>query len=163
VVPTTTQSATTTQAPTTTAAPLQTVIETVASFDPFGEAGENDEMLPNLVDRDSDTTWRTETYQAPLETIKPGLGIVLEVRGSPTTLSLVGFTEGTTFELRWADDSPSELDGWERILTARSPEGTAVLTLPSRIDGSWLIWITGLPEAEPGSYSSSISEVRFSP
>jgi hypothetical protein len=163
VVPTTTESATTTQAPTTTAAPLQTVIESVSSFDPFGEAGENDEMLPNLVDRDSETTWRTETYQAPLETIKPGLGVVLSVRGSPKTLSLVGFTEGTTFELRWADGSPSGLDAWERILTARSPEGTAVLTLPSRIDGSWLIWITGLPEDEPGSYSSSISEVRFSP
>ena len=33
----------------------------------------------------------------------------------------------------------------------------------SAISVGWLIWITGLPEAEPGSYSSSISEVRFSP
>jgi hypothetical protein len=163
VVPTTSLSSTTTQAPTTTAQAEQTVILAVTSFDPFGEAGENDALLPNLTDRDSATSWRTETYQAPLAGIKPGLGIRFEVRGTPATMTLVGFTTGTSFELRWSQDGPDDIDGWERIMSARSPEGVAVLTLPARVDGHWLLWITGLPEVEPGSYSSSISEVRFSP
>lgn len=163
VVPTTSLSSTTTQAPTTTAQAEQTVILAVTSFDPFGEAGENDALLPNLTDRDSATSWRTETYQAPLDEIKPGLGIRFEVRGTPATMTLVGFTTATSFEVRWSQDGPDDIEGWERVMTARSPEGVAVLTLPARVDGHWLLWMTGLPEVEPGSYSSSISEVRFSP
>jgi hypothetical protein len=134
-----------------------------ASFDPFGEGGENDQDIPNVVDGDPATSWRSERYRDPLSLQKPGVGIRFEVAGTPTFVELIGLSPGTEFELLWAPDPIDDLTGWDRVITATAPPGTASFTVPERIDGYWLLWMTDLPGQSDGSYFAELAEVRFLP
>ena len=155
--PTTTVVATTTIPP---VAPV-TVLG-ASSFDPFGEGGEGDTLIPNLFDNDSSTTWRTERYQDPLPLLKPGVGVRFEIDGEPRRVELFGLAPGTVFELFWSGDPEAALGDWERIAGAQAPPGTTSVDLPSRSNGYWLVWMVDLPRQSDGTYSSSIAEVRFS-
>ena len=96
--PATTVVATTTIPP---AAPVTVLGAT--SFDPFGEGGESDTLIPNLFDDDSSTVWRTERYQDPLPLLKPGVGFRVEIEGEPSRVELFGLSPGTDFELFWSE------------------------------------------------------------
>ncbi len=163
VPPTIPSSATTTSqlTPGTTLVSTPVTITSVASHDPFGEGGENDQLLPNLIDRNNSTSWRSERYQDPLPAIKKGVGIRIDVTGTPSQVQLVGFSPGTEFEIYWAEAVFPQLDSWERLAGAQAPPGTASLSLPPRTGGHWLIWITDLPAQSDGTYYSTLSEVRF--
>jgi len=153
---------TTTVLPTTTSPPVAPVtILGAASFDPFGEGGESDTLIPSLLDGDGTTSWRTERYQDPLPLLKPGVGVRFEIEGAPRRLELHDLTPGTSFELYWSENAPTALPDWERIAGAQSPPGTTSLDLPARPNGHWLIWMVNLPQQPDGTFSSSISEVRF--
>lgn len=134
-----------------------------AAFDPFGEGGENDDLIPNLTDGDVSTVWRSERYQDPVPLLKPGVGLSFRVEGSPGRLLLEGFTPGTRFELYWAPRTEPSLDDWERVAAATAPPGAAALALPSRPGGSWLIWLTDLPLQDDGTFHAEVAEVRFTP
>ncbi len=135
----------------------------VATFDPFGEGGENDDELPNLVDGSTSTGWRTERYQDPLSLQKPGVGISFQLEGRPTRMQLVDLSVGTTFELYWSQDGAADLSTWDRVLGGAAPPGVTFLTLPVRSDGYWLLWLTELPLQGDGTYYAELSEVRFTP
>jgi hypothetical protein len=153
---------TTTVLPTTTLPPVEPVtILGAASFDPFGEGGESDTLIPNLFDGDGSTAWRTERYQDPLPLLKPGVGVQFEIEGEPRRLELLALSAGTVFELYWSEGAPVAIGDWERIAEAHAPPGTTTLDLPGRPGGHWLIWMVDLPEQADGTFSSSIAEVRF--
>jgi hypothetical protein len=166
VVPTpTTQapiSTTVTSAPTTTIAPGRTAVSDPASFDPFGEGGENDQLAGNLLDGDLTTEWATETYLDPLELLKPGVGVTVRVVGSPQQLELVGLTETTDFEVLWSNELIEDPAAWERVAGASASPASTSIHLPARQDGFWLIWLTQLPATGEG-YRASMAELRFSP
>jgi eukaryotic-like serine/threonine-protein kinase len=157
----------TTQAPVTSGAvttPLPTgdlAIESAASFDPFGGGGENDALIPNLIDNSSSTAWRTETYSSPLSELKPGVGVTAAVTGTPGQIQLIGFSQGTAFEVRWSPDIAEDPGDWEQIAAGRAPAGTTSVDLPARTDGHWLLWLTELPVQADGSHYSALSELRF--
>jgi hypothetical protein len=134
-----------------------------ASFDPFGEGGENDQDIPNVIDGDPATSWRSERYRDPLSLQKPGVGIRFGVIGSPATVELLGFSPGTEFELLWAPEPLDDLTGWGQVLSATAPPGTALFTVPERVGGHWLLWMTDLPGQPDGSYFVELAEVRFLP
>ena len=138
-------------------------IENVSSYDPFGEGGENDADLPNLVDGDITTEWSTEPYDLPFPDVKEGVGVVFTVSGSPSRLEMIRFTEGTSFELYWSDTFFAQLDGWSRTAGGLAAPGATFVDLPDRSDGFWLVWLVGLPRQPDGTFQSSISEVRFRP
>jgi serine/threonine protein kinase len=158
-----TDPSTTTTVPATTLPSGAVAILGAASFDPFGEGGENDADIPNLLDGDTTTTWRSERYRDPLSLQKPGVGVRLEVQGTPGEIQLLGFTTGTEFELMWAADPGEDLESWDRLVGATAPPGTAAFTLPARVDGHWLLWMTDLPRQPDGSYFVELAEVRFAP
>ena len=166
VVPTpTTQppiSTTVTSAPTTTIAPGRTAVSDPAAFDPFGEGGENDQLVGNLLDGDLTTEWATETYLDPLDLLKPGVGVTVRVAGSPQRLELVGLTETTDFEVLWSDELIEDPSQWERVAGASASPASTTIDLPTRRDGFWLVWLTNLP-ATGGGYRASMAELRFSP
>jgi hypothetical protein len=156
--------ATTTTIEPATTTPSGTVgIESVATFDPFGGGGENDDALALLTDGDITTSWQTERYQDPLASLKPGVGIALAASGTPATLEMFGLTVGTRFDLYWSDVFTADLEQWERIAGAQAPPGTTSIDLPSREGGFWLLWLTDLPQRADGTFYSSIAEVRFLP
>ncbi|MDP9493702.1 MAG: hypothetical protein M3P87_00545 [Actinomycetota bacterium] len=152
----------TTVVPSTTIPPAAPVtVLGVTSFDPFGEGGESDTLLPSLFDGDGSTSWRTERYQDPLPLLKPGVGVRFEIEGEPRRVELLELSAGTVFELYWSDDPNAAIGDWERIAGAQAPPGTTSIDLPGRGIGSWLIWLVDLPQQSDGTYSSSIAEVRF--
>jgi len=155
-------STTATTPPATTAPPGSVVVLSAASFDPFGEGGENDEAIPNVIDGDASTSWRTERYRDPLPLQKPGVGLRFEVDGAPAQIQLVELTTGTVFELYWSSDPAPVLDDWSRVISASAPPGEAFFTLPRRDGGHWLIWMTDFPQQPDGSYYAELAEVRFS-
>ena len=138
-------------------------VDNAASYDPFGEAGENDDLIPNLFDGSTTTSWSTETYQDPLNTVKEGVGITLTVHGTPSRVQLVGLTADTTFEIFWSETFLPQFDGWTHVAGAKAPPGLTVVDLPPRQDGFWLIWLTSLPAHPDATYRSALAEVRFLP
>lgn len=149
----------------TTVADVATATVTVvqaATLDPFGGGGENDQLVANLIDGDSTTSWRSELYLDPLPLLKPGVGLVVEVGGEPRSLDLLGMTSGAAFDLRWAARSGSDPDDFELVARLLSQPGVTSIQLPPRTDGSWLIWFTDLP-AVGADFSVSVSEIRFRP
>ncbi|MCH7582747.1 MAG: hypothetical protein IIC72_08940 [Acidobacteria bacterium] len=162
-VTTTTPSATTAEPPSATAPVGEVGIENVATFDPYGGGGENDDTVTNLVDGETATSWQTEHYQDPLPVIKPGVGLTFTMRGTPTQIQLIELSVGTRFEIHWSDTFYPQLDEWARIAGAQAPPGATFVDLPPREGGFWLVWLTDLPRHADGSFFASISEVRFLP
>lgn len=165
--PTTQQSSSTTATSivTTTAAAAagDTVVSDPATLDPFGEGGENDQLVANLIDNDVATVWSTETYLDPISLLKPGVGVTVSVTGVPERMQLVEFTGSTTFEIYWSDQLIDDLDAWERIAGASASPSTTTVDLPPRTDGFWLVWLTDLPPLDDGGFRTSIAELRFLP
>ncbi len=137
------------------------VVASASSFDPFGEGGESDTLIGNLIDGDTTTAWRTERYQDSLPLVKPGVGAQFEVEGTPNRVQLLGFSPGTSFELHWSTADNAEVADRERVASAQTHPGATTLDLPPRDNGHWLIWIVDLPQQPDGSYYATLAEVRF--
>jgi serine/threonine protein kinase len=148
---------------TTTSLPQGVSVASAMTFDPFGEGGENDEIVGNVLDSNSSTSWQTERYEAPLGEVKPGVGVRFQTLGSPSAVTMIGLSPGTGFELRWAPATEPTIEAWEVIVRGNTPEGPMTLGLPVREDGHWLLWLTDLPIQDDGTYYSMLAEVRFSP
>lgn len=133
-----------------------------ATFDPFGGGGENDDLVGNILDGDLSTAWRTEVYLDPLPLLKEGVGVSVEVEGTPRSLELLGVTPGASLEARWAPEPGDQPADFEVVGRFVSQPGTTSVRLPARSDGIWLIWFTDLPPME-GDYMVSLSEIRLSP
>jgi hypothetical protein len=133
------------------------------SFDPFGEGGENDQEVANLLDGDPTTRWRSERYLDPLSLQKPGVGLRFEVEGTPASLDLIEVSPGTVLELRWSPEVAETVDDWERVVGVSSQPESVSFPLPPREGGHWLVWMTDLPLQPDGTYYVEISEVRFVP
>ena len=155
-------SLTTTSIVTTTRAVGSVAVSEPLTLDPFGEGGENDQLLELLLDNNVSTEWRTERYRDPLPLLKPGVGITFRLQGTPGSVELVGFDEGTVFGLHWAESRFEDPLAWERVISASASPSATILDLPPREDGYWLIWITDLPIQPDGTYLTTLSEVRFS-
>ena len=155
-------SSTTTSLVTTTQRPGSVVTSEPLTLDPFGEGGENDQLLDALLDNNIATEWRTERYRDPLPLLKPGVGVTFRVQGTPSRVELVGLDEGTVFAVHWAENRFEDPQAWERVISANASPSATQLDLPPRENGYWLIWITDLPIQADGTYLTTLSEVRFS-
>lgn len=132
----------------------------IRSVDPFGGGDENDGDLPNLVDGDLDTTWRTERYRDPLSLLKPGVGIAFELVDSPISVSIVSLAAGAELDIAWTD---GEVDPntWQSLARVRTEEGSIDLQLPERTGGTWILWLVELPLRSDQNYWVEFAEVRF--
>lgn len=155
---------------TTVVEPVRVVLVDV--LDPSAD-GERDGELPNLIDGDPSTAWRTERYFAPLQLVKAGVGVTFVLDRPAGVIAFVA-TPATAWEVRWAASLPQDLTGWEVVANGVVPPSIEpVLTtvdLPPRESGIWLLWLTdlapqGQSEDDPPRdfYFSFIYEVRFSP
>jgi serine/threonine protein kinase len=156
-------STTITSEPTATTGAGDVQIVSITAHDPFGEGGENDSSVPNLVDGSLNTTWQTERYEDRLQLIKPGVGVVATVRGSPQQMHLAGLSQGTVFEIRWSASLVDDPESWTRVAAGTAPSGTTSVDLPIRVDGLWLLWMIDLPLQSDGTYFAQLSELRLEP
>jgi hypothetical protein len=155
---------TTTTVSATTAPPVSSAPGTLAAepsvYDPFGDQSERERDLPNLVDGDFSTTWRTERYFDPLPLIKDGVGITFRVNGAPGSLELRA-SPNTSYSIFWAETVPASFADWEEIGSGTVFDAPATMQLPDRDGGVWLLWLTDLPEQSVDEYYSEVSEVVF--
>lgn len=133
-----------------------------ATFDPLGGGGENDDLVGALLDDDLATAWRTETYLDPLPLLKAGVGVTVEVEGTPRSLDLLGLESGASLEVLWSPTGGESRDDFAPVGRLVSQPGATSIRLPPRTDGTWLIWFTDLPPTN-GDYVASVSEVRLRP
>lgn len=157
---------TTIQAPTTTAtsapgAEVPVQVLGAATFDPFGEGGENDEGIGAVIDGDAASIWRTERYRDPIELLKPGVGFTVTVAGSPRSVEIDGLAAGVSFLLAWSPDRPDDPAQWEPVASGRAEGVPLLLQVPRRESGNWLLWFTSLPLQSDGDYWTLVSEIRF--
>jgi serine/threonine protein kinase len=148
------------QQPTNPTLPAQVRLLSIVSIDPLGDGQEHPENNANLFDRNTATAWKTELYRDPLPLIKGGIGLVIEVSGTPSELIVHSDSIGTQFELYWAQANSSSLTDWNlvsREVIGDTPDNTA---LPRRTGGFWLIWLTDLP-AVGDDFATSIAEIEL--
>ena len=136
---------------------------TPSVYDPFGDGSERDGDLPNLVDGDPGTTWRTERYFSPLVLLgKPGIGVAFTVAGDPRSLEFTA-SPGSRFVIRWAPSVPATDTAWEEVASGTALGAPIELQLPARTGGVWLLWLVDLPAQEEDAYFTEIGEVVFRP
>ncbi len=129
-------------------------------YDPFGDQSERERDLPNLVDGDFSTTWRTERYFDPLPLIKDGVGVTFRVTGAPGSVEIRA-SGGTSYSILWAETVPTSFADWERVGSGTVFDAPATMQLPDRDGGIWLLWLTDLPEQAVDEFFSVVSEVTF--
>lgn len=149
----------------------QTVLEPIADvtprdFDPLGNPPEeNPDQVPNTVDGDPGTTWRTMTYNDQLapDGYKAGVGLLLdlgEVRevGQLQVRVVGGVTTASIFV------TEEELSGFEGVQQADpvgevSGDGELELGLDDPVEGRYVtIWFTALPQVADG-FRGEVAEV----
>jgi hypothetical protein len=133
---------------------------TATVYDPLGDGTESDDSVANATDGTRSTSWSTEAYSRPIRDIKDGVGLVIDVEGTPGAVFVSG-TAGTTFLIGWSDSVPDDPTQWEHVGRGTLQEAAVRMQLPVRGGGVWRLWLTNLPEQPDGSYRSEISDVAF--
>ena len=141
------------------------VVAGVSDFDPQGTDGdENGDRVGQAIDDDPDTSWTTSTYQQQFGPggLKDGVGLVVDLgeRRRVSTVSLELDGRGTGVELGAADRRPEDRAGFATI--ADSPASGPTITLrPDPVVESrfLLVWLTELPEVEPGAFRGGVAEI----
>lgn len=131
------------------------------SYDPFGQGGENDQILDNLVDGDLSTFWRTERYFDPIAELKPGVGVTFETGSTPRRLEVAGISPGVGYQLGWAPEIPDSLAQWEFFAAGQTSGGLLSVSVPPRTGGVWLLWITEVPQLGEDNHLAEIAEIRL--
>jgi hypothetical protein len=132
----------------------------VIVYDPLGDGTESDDEAALAVDGDNTTVWRTEAYSMPIREFKDGVGLVFDVDGTPTTMSIRGSAE-TTYLIGWSDAVEPDPADWEHIARGTLLTSEVRIQLPLRGGGVWLLWLIDIPERVDGSFQAVISEVTF--
>ena len=127
-----------------------------------------------MVDGKETTGWTTDTYQqATFGGIKPGMGILINL-GAPrkvTAVRVIVDEQGASVSLRAGTSDPGNTtDGDGAIANTFTPLGPSLddhpgtnMVLPVPEDAQTvqylLVWITKLPQAEPGEFRLTVNEI----
>ncbi len=143
----------------------------IVDYDPLGGDGEHPGELPFAIDRDVQTAWRTERYRAPngvpFGGNKSGVGLYVDLGEANVSSVLLDFTApGASVDLYRADEVPDEVDGlvgWGvPVQRFTDLDARAELVLDEPLAGRyWLVWLTRLPQIEPGIQQAGIAEIAF--
>lgn len=140
-------------------------IAAVTVFDPPpGNGEEHDDEAPLAIDGDDDTAWLTVEYYDPLNLLKEGVGLIVDI-GEPQSISevRVGLPGGgTDVEIRVADELGSRVQDFRKVASERRVDGQAVLQLDDVSGRYVLVWLTGLPAIRESTYQGRISEISVS-
>jgi eukaryotic-like serine/threonine-protein kinase len=135
----------------------------VAVFDPLGSGEERDHELPNLVDGNDTTTWRTSRYNRPaFGNLKPGVGFYLDLGAAHTVdyVALRTVTPGVTYELRVADEPGADLDAWRPVALVEGAEGFVETAFDEPVTTRYvLVWVTGELPSYGSGYAAEFAAI----
>jgi serine/threonine protein kinase len=138
------------------------LVTEAVGWDPSGSDFPDPDDLALILDDARSTAWTTDTYFTPFGTDKEGIGVAFTVSGTPRRVEIVG-TPGTTYRLMWGESVGDDLGDWQPLWSGTLLDGPNLARVPARNKGTWLLWLTGVPERDPGRYSAEIALVRFLP
>ncbi|GAA1452990.1 hypothetical protein [Nocardiopsis tropica] len=129
-------------------------------LNPHGDTDEHSANAPLAWDGDPSTAWNTQGYRDPLDMIKPGVGLQLELAESheihAVDLDMAG--DGYEFEIRVGDANGSSENDYEVVASGSGASQEIVLDEPAT--GQYvLVWFTALPQ-NGGDYRGSVNEVE---
>ena len=134
----------------------------VTTFDPQGDAAENDGQVALSWDGDPSTAWTTEVYSGPdLGGLKEGVGLVYDL-GAPTAVSRVALqrTQDAPVTVYRADEVAPRLAGWTET-GSEDGSGDAAEVALGQTARYWLVLVTDAPQDSAGSYQAGLAEVTF--
>ncbi len=143
--------------------------EQLSILDPQGSPPhiENSDVLPDLIDDDTTSRWKTDSYNSPeFGNLKDGLGIVIDLGGDvhPTKVIVDTPSEGISYELRAADTFSEDPSDWETVgsVTDAKPRQTFSFEEEPLDTRYLLIWIVApLVDYEGRPYSAAFSEISI--
>lgn len=129
--------------------PLQT--SGALSFDPFTSDAVKDENpgdVPNAIDGNEATAWRTETYSGSpdFNGRKEGVGLILAFN-EPQDVSkarVVWTSQGCNFQLRYSDDPGAPIGEWGIAATIPKSKVASAFEFGAESARYWMVWITQL-------------------
>jgi O-antigen/teichoic acid export membrane protein len=136
------------------------------SFDPYGNGqAENSRLAPLAIDASSATAWHTGWYaSARLGNLKPGTGLLLDMRGEVTIKDAVltlGSARGADLQLRVGDANHS-LQDLRSVANATDAGGRVRLRLIQPAHARYvLIWFTRLPPDTSGTFQASVFNIEL--
>ena len=136
-------------------------IATASDFDPHADGQEHSDEVPLAHDRDPSTSWSSETYQAALSLVKPGVGLVFDLGDSVDVSEVVVDLDaaGYNLEIKAADEIGNDESSFESVDTVAGSQSTERFRFDPFTARYWLLWITGLPGDAGGN--ASVAEVKF--
>ncbi|HUH07258.1 MAG TPA: protein kinase [Egibacteraceae bacterium] len=150
------------------AAPAPIQPAAIHAFDPLGDGQERDQDLPNLLDGDSETAWRTELYhRADFGGLKAGVGFWIDL-GAPYRVDQVTLettSPGFTYELRAAEAPGEAPDDWSTVAAEQQAGGGVLATTFDEpvVTQYVLVWITGgLQPHGDGRFKAELSQMTIS-
>jgi hypothetical protein len=132
--------------------PVSAELVEANDFDPLGDNGEENSDLAQLVlDGDTETAWRTETYSTRELGGKEGVGIyvVLSELVEVSSVEVLTREAGWDAEIYVASSASSTLAGWGSPVSSGEELGTTGIfdIDPSSDAGVILVWITRVPDS----------------
>ena len=131
-----------------------------SDFDPEADGTEDSEGLPEVIDDDPATSWKTDIYEAPLSEYKSGVGLLFDL-GTATDVARVEVTtpdDDLDLQILAGDAAPTSADALEVVGEEQGASGRISFE-PDTTARYWVIWITDLPGG--GGGMGQISEVKF--
>jgi serine/threonine protein kinase len=128
---------------------------------------ENSDALPDVIDGDPTTRWKTDVYNTPqFGNLKDGLGIVIDLGGDVQATKIIVDTpsDGISYELRAADDASQDPGDWETVGTVTDAKPRQTFSFEDEpLDTRYLLlWITEpLVDYEGRPYSAAFSEISI--
>ena len=134
--------------------PVGITIAEGRAFDPLGTGtpGENNSLLPQALDGDPDTAWRTEGYRSPTMDPKAGVGyhVVLDAPTTVETIQIASPSAGWDATVYTATEPGDTLESWgdPRATVSGVDAGTTAIDIEPVEAGHVLIWFTRLAPDE---------------
>lgn len=143
-------------------------ISDARGFDPMpgGDGEEHSQHASNAFDQDPSTHWRTEGYKDPMGTVKPGVGLLLDLGSSQEVyeldLLLSGGQHGVEIRVGDSDQVSNQdsLDANLPVAWSGDVDGEETITFDEGANGNFvLVWFTQLPQ-DGSDWRGTINEVE---
>jgi serine/threonine-protein kinase len=136
--------------------------DAATDFDPLGTDGEHGDETLAVLDRDPNSAWSTETYDAA-DLGKAGVGIYVDARPqlAARAIDISAKTPGYRAAIYGAASGPPDTlpdAGWVELAPEREMKRDQRVDLPGRSYRYFLVWITKLP---PEGKKVQISEIEL--
>ncbi|CAN5920228.1 hypothetical protein BH23ACT10_BH23ACT10_05280 [soil metagenome] len=147
--------------------PETLTIADLSTLDPRGvPPTEHDDLLPELVDDDPTTRWRTDSYTTPeFGNLKDGLGVVIDLGGTVRLTALTPETpsQGITYDVRVADEKYDDPTRWETVGTVKDSPSSPVMEFKEEpVETRYvMIWVVAPLVNYDGGWSAAFSEISI--